>query len=167
MLWSLDPAQKQLVVQSAISPTKPALLGKIVRTEDMPTPTAGSCIEIAITIAPQKTPPANVPAELRHQVKNAGGAYRSRLVIVPDAERPGWFIRRMERIGFRVDAESIKVSPQCRVSLGSRGRSIPAVTIRATGTVKDSDSFTSAMRNGIGKGRNYGLGLLRVRNRPN
>lgn len=167
VLWALNSSEKLLVVQSAVAPTTPEVLGEVLDAGEVSSPSTGAALEVTVSIAPQKTPTANVPPELRQPVKSAGGAYRSRLVMVPEAERPAWFTQRMARIGFRVDAESIRMSPQSRVSLGSRGRSIPAVTIRATGTVADSEAFTTAVRSGIGKGRNYGLGLIRFHNLSN
>ncbi|GAA2094530.1 type I-E CRISPR-associated protein Cas6/Cse3/CasE [Brevibacterium salitolerans] len=177
ILWHIDARRRLLTVQSSRAPTAPALLGDRQSVEDMKDPAAGNELELQVLIACQKTPPSQVPESLRAQLKERpeghtpgtpmppgkGRAYRSRLVVVPEKERLTWLARTFERNGLRVAEEALDVSPLLHANLGRRGRGIPAVEVTARGTVVDVPAFTRALRTGIGKGRTYGLGLLRTR----
>lgn len=176
ILWHIDARHGVLTVQSKIPPTQPGLLGDCQSVEELSTPTAGDELGVQVLIACQKTPPSQVPASLRAQLKartdgkapgtprlpGEGRAYRSRTIVVPEDERLTWLSRVFARSGLRVAEEALDVSPLLHANLGSRGRGIPAVEITARATVEQVPEFTHALHLGVGKGRSYGLGLLRT-----
>jgi hypothetical protein len=111
----------------------------------------------------QKTPPSCVPTKLHQAVKaQTGKAYRSRLVIVPEDDRSDWAVRRLERAGLHADPATVTVGRVGSALLGGRGQSIPAAELTARAIVRDPALLAEAIGNGIGRGKNYGLGLLRL-----
>jgi len=161
VLWHLDPPASTLVMQSSLPPERPEVLGRILESTSSESPGEGDRITVRLAINCQKTPPSNTPVELREDLKQ-GKAYRSRLVIVPEEDRTSWITKRFAAIGFEVEGDSISVGPLQTARLKGRRRGIPYVEVSATGTVRDAQVFSQRQREGLGKGKNYGLGLLRV-----
>lgn len=161
-LWHIDTETQRLTVRHhAHAPQRDLLGATSIPDEPLPTTQAGEKLSVSVAIACQKTPPSDVPVELRPLLK-AQTAYRSKLVTVPEAERRDWFIRRFAAIGFAVDPDSIEITPLRKANLGRQKGSIPFVEIYCTGTVSDESLFNTALASGIGKGKNYGLGLIRL-----
>lgn len=177
ILWHVDVRRRMLTVQSSVAPASPALLGDCQSIDDARIPAAGDELEVRILISCQKTPPSRVPESLRAELKERpeghtpgsplppgkGRAYRSRPIVVPEEERLTWLARIFGRHGLRVAEEALDVSHLLHANLGARGHGIPAVEVTARGTVEDLPAFAHALHTGIGKGRTYGLGLLRTR----
>nr|WP_281362962.1 type I-E CRISPR-associated protein Cas6/Cse3/CasE [Gordonia asplenii] len=163
ILWYLDPAAALLTVRSRVPTLRSSLLGDVRSVCDVSAPSVGSEVQVRLFCNIQKTPSPHVPPELHRAVKaQTGKAYRSRLVIVPDAERADWAVRRLQRAGLVADPAAVTVGRISSARLGRRGQSIPAAELTARATVHDSALLTEAIGNGVGKGKNYGLGLLRL-----
>ncbi|WP_440713396.1 type I-E CRISPR-associated protein Cas6/Cse3/CasE [Gordonia sp. FQ] len=162
VLWHIDREGERLVVRYPQVPAGATNLGVITEIREV-VGTGHLRIELAMNV--QKTPPTRIPPDLQAELKAASGkAFRSKLVVVPEHERPGWAARRLLRsAGFAVDAGSLSISPKYRADLGPRrGGAIPYVEITATGIPADQEKFNAALANGIGKGKNFGLGLIQT-----
>lgn len=163
ILWHLDPVAALLTVQSKVRVMHPGLLGEVRSTCEVSSPVEGEQVHVKLFCNVQKTPPSSVPPELHRVVRaQTGKAYRSRLVIVPEEERPGWAVRRLERAGLLTDQVAVTVGHVGPARLGGRGQSIPAAELTARAAVHDPALLAEALGNGVGKGKNYGLGLLRL-----
>lgn len=163
ILWHLDSAAALLTVQSSRPALRAGLLGDVQSTSRVSAPSKGAKVHVRLFCNIQKTPPSRVPLELRQLVRaQTGKAYRSRLVIVPEEERLHWAVRRLERAGLLADPATVTVGRVGPAQLGGRGQSIPAAELTARATVHDPALLAEAIGNGVGKGKNYGLGLLRL-----
>lgn len=160
-LWRFDEDADELLVQASC-PVRADVLGELISESEVPTAEVGSEWRIDVEFNCQRTPPSDVPVELRPILKQAGRCYRSRKVVVPEADRHRWCTNRLDTLGFYVTAGSLEVGPLAYADLGRRGGGIPYVRVQATGTVTDADTWNQAIRDGIGRGRSFGLGLARV-----
>lgn len=158
-LWRYDPADGTLVVQASC-PIRTDLIGEVLVTSPEPTPEVGTRWHIDVEMNCQKTPPSQVPVELRAALKAGGRAYRSRSVVVPEDERASWCLKRLARHGLELDPEPLQIGELRYADLGRRGGGIPFVRVRGTGTVVDSAAWTAALTRGIGRGRSFGLSLV-------
>lgn len=170
LLWYVAPAADLLTVQASEPPVWPGKLGEVHSSGTVTYPYEGDLVEIVVERSCQKTPPSHTPEALRAELERhgpdglkLGKAYRSRPVIVPETERPEWAVGRLAAIGLAPHRETVRVGPLAFAGLGSQRRGIPYVEIRAHAHVADADKFAGALDAGTGKGRNYGLGLIRVR----
>lgn len=161
VLWHLDTRRDELVVQSSMPIERPEILGAVIESTAVASPVLGQAVTVKVSIACLKTPPSDVPVELRADLQK-GKCYRSRPVVVPEAERAAWALRRLTGIGLEVVAESLTLSTLHHASLGGARRGIPYVDLSVEARVSDPAAFDDAMLRGIGKGRSYGLALLRV-----
>ncbi|MGV1006260.1 MAG: type I-E CRISPR-associated protein Cas6/Cse3/CasE [Candidatus Nanopelagicales bacterium] len=163
ILWHLDHAAAVLTVQSRTPALYPGLLGDVGNVSTVLTPSEEARVHVRLFCNVQKTPPSYVPPELGRVVRErTGKAYRSRLVIVPEEERLDWAVRRLERSGLRADPATVTVGRVSSARLGRRDHNIPAAELVARATVYDATLLAKAIGNGVGKGKNYGLGLLRL-----
>jgi len=163
-LWYLNEKERELLVQTKDPLQKPELLGALVTQHLVAAPEVGDQIGLALLCNAQYSPSPNVSSELSATIKSVTGkAYRSKLVIVPEEERIAWATRKLERIGFAVSPD-LKVGRLQTLMLGGRNKRIPAVEITGTGTVTDAEAFKNAVIGGVGKAKNYGLGLIRITN---
>lgn len=160
-LWSWDALSGLLTVQSG-RPLRHELLGELQEERAVEAPEIGQALLLEADLAALKTPPSAVPAEIRPLLKAQGGAYRSRQIVVPPVDRPGWVSRRLERAGFTAPADAITLSDVTIADLGRRGGGIPFVHVEATVQVHDADAAHQSLIRGVGKGKNFGLGLLRL-----
>lgn len=167
VLWHVDQAAEVLIVRYPRLPSGATNLGVITEVREVLN-RGHLRIEVAMNI--QKTPPTRIPpgvqAELRaaNEAAGRGKAFRSRLVIVPEDERPVWIIKRLLRTaGFAVDPASLTISRTYTANLGPRrGGAIPYVEVTATGVPVEQEKFDAALAQGIGKGKNFGLGLIKT-----
>lgn len=177
ILWHLDPRERVLTVQSDVPASAPGLLGEQTETAVVVPPEKGKSVALRLLINCQKTPPSSsIPLKLREALQQQkaalpdedrgkpgkGLAYRSRMVIVPEDERLDWARSRLARIGIDAAPEAIRVGALTPARLGKRGHAVPAVDLAVSGTVVDADLFAEAIRSGVGKAKNYGLGLIRL-----
>ncbi|GAB3057123.1 type I-E CRISPR-associated protein Cas6/Cse3/CasE [Sediminivirga luteola] len=172
-LWRLESEKAQLIVQSASAPERPELLGAVIDMSPAFVPARGDRVEVRISLSCLKTPPSDIPVELRSTLKSVpkktgkgGRCYRSKQVLVPEEERSAWARRRLERVGLDVDYETLTISRVRYASLGGPRKGIPFVDLRAEAMVTDGAEVEKAVVSGVGRGKNYGLGLLRLRHLP-
>lgn len=166
LLWHLDEATHLLSVRSSTPPVNESRLGTITSSTQVAPPSTGDHLRLDVALSCIKTPPAAVPPELRAALKadtptGKGRAYRSRPVIVPEPERDTWARARLAKAGF--DVHSITIGKLAYASLGSRDRGIPYVEITAEASAADGATSTKSLVGGLGRGKNYGLGLIRLR----
>lgn len=160
VLWHIDQRRQHLTVRYRSVPVGVTNLGVITSTTDVLT---SGRLRVSMSINCQKTPPTGFSKDLHDAVKAQGGAYRSRLVIVPEAERPAWIVKKLSAHGFLIEPDSIAFSKQYVASLGPRrGGAIPAIDVTATGSVIDETAFAERLAAGLGKGKNFGLGLIQT-----
>lgn len=90
------------------------------------------------------------------------GATRRRLFLDSPEDRLAWVHRRFA--GPLSDI-SVREVEQARLRGEKAGKSIVVVAVRfeISGTVSDADAFAELLRNGVGRGKAYGCGLLRLR----
>ncbi|MDF1489855.1 type I-E CRISPR-associated protein Cas6/Cse3/CasE [Tessaracoccus caeni] len=170
LLWHIDAAAALLTVQARDAPVWPGKLGEAQKSTTVNAPAAGELVQLVVHRSCQKTPPSRTPEPLRAELerkgpdgkKLLGKAYRSRLVIVPEEERTTWAIGRLQAIGLEPLPDAVEVGKLSYAALGGRKTGIPYVEIRARARVIDPNLFADALRQGTGKGRNYGLGLIRL-----
>lgn len=161
-LWHLEQSTGRLTVQSSM-PVNPEHLGELEGSTPLPTFSLGDWVSVEISLACQFTPPSDVPNELRKVLKAQGRCYRSRRVIVPADRRDDWFVRKLADHGLAVDERTLRLSGVKLAHLGRLGGAIPYLDATCSGAVSDGGAFNDAIAKGIGKGRCYGLSLLRSR----
>ena len=159
-LWHVDPEHGTLRIHASTDVRRDAF-GELVEESTVPDVEADQPWAVALAISCQYTPPSAVPEELRPILKQTG-CYRSRLVTVPVDQRGAWLTRRLALHGFDVDRASLTISELHKADLGRRGGVIPYVDVTASGTVRDPELFARALLKGVGKGKNFGLGLIRL-----
>ena len=173
VLWHIDSRKGILTVQSDEEPERPGILGEYISGGVLEAPEAGVTVEFAVERSCQKSPRVQIPDELRAELERRGDdgekvgpAYRSKLVIVPEEERHEWALSRLNAIGLETDPVSLTTGNLRYARLGSKRRGIPYVEIRGRACVSDASRFAEGMRGGSGKGKNYGLGLIRFSTVP-
>lgn len=167
VLWRIDLTDGTLVVRYPRVPAGATNLGVISELRDVVS-TGHLRVEFVMNV--QKTPPTRISQDLQAELRSAneaagrGKAFRSRLVIVPEADRPAWVVKRLlGSAGFAVEPTSLTISPKYTADLGPRrGGGIPYISVTATGVPVDQEKFDAALAGGIGKGKNFGLGLIQT-----
>jgi CRISPR system Cascade subunit CasE len=86
--------------------------------------------------------------------------------IYDSAELVSWLVRKAEANGFKVDVNTLRVSPVAKVEFG-RHQGEPKVVINKVMyegilTVTDRDRFIGALTQGIGRAKAYGCGMLTI-----
>lgn len=163
VLWYLDAQKALLTVQSTVPPLHPGLLGDIRSVAEVSPPPTGAGVRVRLFCNVQKCPPSCVSRTLHKTVKaRSGRAFRSRLVIVPETDRQSWALRRLARAGLVADPATVTVGRVGAARLARCGQAIPAAELTARATVYDAAQLSDALVHGVGKGKNYGLGLLRL-----
>lgn len=86
--------------------------------------------------------------------------------IYDSAELVSWLVRKAEANGFKVDVNTLRVSPVAKVEFG-RHQGEPKVVINKVMyegllEVTDVDRFIGALTQGIGRAKAYGCGLLTI-----
>lgn len=173
VLWHIDSRKGILTVQSDEEPERPGILGECISGGVLEAPEAEITVEFTVERSCQKSPRVQISDELRAELERKGDdgqkigpAYRSKLVIVPEEERHGWALSRLDAIGLKTDPVSLTTGTLRYARLGSKRRGIPYVEIKACARVSDASLFAEGVRGGIGKGKNYGLGLIRFSTVP-
>jgi len=89
-------------------------------------------------------------------------------LLTEDAQRD-WLVRTAERVGFDVAPAAILITPQPRrtgqtpkAAGAARGQAITCNTVDYDGAlvVRDAAQFAAALREGVGRGKAWGCGLL-------
>jgi CRISPR system Cascade subunit CasE len=76
-----------------------------------------------------------------------------------------WLSRQSERCGFSVDPNHVDISDYEQSSIerdGSNNLKLSRITYRGLLTVTDPDLFIQTLARGIGRGRAFGCGMLKV-----
>lgn len=179
LLWHLDDDADTILIQSVFPPTDPHLIGTAEKHTELELPQAGQELDFALDVACQKTPPSNVPEELRATVKSnrvtrqlldpqlrqlghqPRGSYRSAKVTVPEEDRATWLLARLDKIGLRVEPNDVDLGALELAHISRKKGSIPYVSVTFRGKVTDTTALWKAMCTGVSAGKSYGLGLLR------
>lgn len=176
ILWcpiGLDPARGtgELVVRSTRRPerTPTWAQGLSIATSVAPSGQVELLADLVATYTPMST---EVTEPMRTALKaGANGAprppgqglsYRRDPVRVPDDQIHEWACRKMQRCGLHLEA--ITVLGRSQITLQRRRSSHPMASLRLTGNITDQAVFDSVWHHGVGKGRSYGLGMLRRAN---
>lgn len=176
ILWhptSLDPERGtgQIVVRSTRRPGRLPFWLRDLNIEDSQAPSGSLTLQVSLVAT--YTPMSTEVTEPMRAVLKAGAdgtarrpgeglAYRRDPVRVPDERLDDWVRSKLTRNGFKVD--SADVLGQSVISLRRRGGGLPVTTFRLIGEVVDQAAFTSAWHGGIGRGRSFGVGMLRNAN---
>ena len=178
ILWApltvdVDSGNVRVLVRSTIRPERTPSWVKSLDVDDAAAaPTAGQEVTVRASMVCVKTPMSDdVPAELRTALKagadgsrrapGEGRCYCRNPVPVPEADREAWAMARLERLGLSVTSCSMEASSEVRAP---KGRSPwPVITVKATVTVRETETFANAWLTGTGKGKAYGFGMLIVK----
>lgn len=172
ILWALRALDAEagtgtVAVRSTLRPERipPWVQSVTAAPTDVPTGTA----ELTVYLAAIYTPASSEVTDQMHQMLKAGAngqprlagqglAYRRDPVPVPDDTLHEWVTKKLRRVGFEIAEVSKTV--RSHASLRRRGGGYPVVTAHIAGTIEDHDAFDTAWRNGVGKGKSFGLGML-------
>lgn len=160
-LWHMDFRGKRLTVQHQIPMLDEPAVGVPTKLEPPVTWEVGERVAFALDVECTYTPSPDIPMELRPLLK-ATGSYRSRREIVPEDHRPDWLVAMLGRRGFSVELGGVQIDPLGRVSLGRRGGLVPYVSCRVEAMVADPAAARAAVVAGIGRAKNFGLGMARM-----
>lgn len=89
-------------------------------------------------------------------------------VVTPihdDAEIRAWLVRKGESNGFKLNESDFAIVTKSQVSFLKKGiRRVTLQSVRYEGVLEITDvgTFRSALVNGIGRGKAYGLGLMTI-----
>lgn len=120
----------------------------------------GTRVSLTVDMATLYNPKIHVPDELWEQgyrVKQSG-----RKIKVPPEMIDEWFIAKMNRAGLDVESYSHSGYGYINTGRGKGSFTTPHVIFNAACTVTDSDALEQAIRNGVGRAKNYGLGMMNV-----
>jgi CRISPR system Cascade subunit CasE len=97
------------------------------------------------------------PSKRDNKTKKTRGIYHN-------SEQIAWLERKGEQHGFKVTGIDVIPTPK---TYGKKSQEMPPISIysvlfQGMLQVTDSDSFTRCLREGIGRGRSYGCGLLSI-----
>lgn len=73
-----------------------------------------------------------------------------------------WLLTKCETFGFEVKPDDFEITERKRISFKKKSNNVTilAVTYEGILSVTDERAFLIALRNGVGRGKAYGLGLL-------
>lgn len=182
-LWTVTCADiltntGQVLVRSTVPPERTPHWAHTLATTDRSnyTPTAGEPLQLTLELETGRHPHIPVPRELEHTLKHGadgtprkpghGLAFRSRRETVPTNELPTWATSKLARHG--INTHTISVLRTGKIHLPSHHNTThPVATLTITGTITNPQNYHHAHKNGIGKGKAFGLGLLHDTHHPN
>ncbi|MBV7281807.1 type I-E CRISPR-associated protein Cas6/Cse3/CasE [Corynebacterium sp. TAE3-ERU30] len=112
-------------------------------------------LEVTVNALVARSQRGSLPPEVRQQ-----HSPRGRRVPVPPDELPEWALDLLNRRNLEPDDLTVGERFNVRRTAGRTGI-IPAVTI--TATVRGGAELDDVLSHGLGRGLNYGLGLVHVR----
>lgn len=119
-------------------------------------------VDIACQYRPHVTVDPEVVAFLEARGKKLPTT-TARLAPVPDDRLSDWARSKVERAGLTIDSLSVTRLPDARLGR-RRSERVPAARISAR--VESSDqvpnALADAIHHGLGRAKNYGLGMVRV-----
>ena len=119
-------------------------------------PQAGKRYLLQTTVETTYTPATWVPEEIWNLSNRP--AIHGKRVPVPNEKLEQWVVEKLERAGFAV--ASIDAARSYRMPV--RKRTVPVADIAAEVTVVDPELALKAYREGFGRSKNFGCGLLRL-----
>lgn len=106
----------------------------------------------------------SVITEPYKKVKNKFSHNSRRKVLTDECEKANWFIRKLEQNGCKViDANICKTSTTICGKKNGRFVYHPS-KCEAIIKITDEETFKNALKNGIGSGKSYGMGMLKIYN---
>jgi len=169
-LWNVTASDLRtqtatLLVRSQHRPERRVPWATEQTTVETSIPARGAQVSFDVTIAAMYTPRSDVPEEWQIELKKGadgsarppgqGLAYRNNQVPVPLDRLQTWAERKLDQIGIR----GTVVAEPAAVARIKHGAKLSTARVRVTDVVTEDD-LVAAVRNGIGKGRSYGLGLV-------
>ncbi|HHC08392.1 MAG TPA: type I-E CRISPR-associated protein Cas6/Cse3/CasE [Actinobacteria bacterium] len=166
ILWAEQPGRRDavtVVVQSITAPEWPDRSADYIVPPQtrivpahLPGITEGAPLRFLLYTSPQRSVPAaaQIPGQRRPRGRKEP--------LLTDTERRAWLHRQGERHGFSIDDTALQIVDHG--TLRSRRKPIAWRTVLFRGilTPTDLDRFTRARLDGIGPGKAWGLGLLRL-----
>ena len=179
-LWTVTHADMltntgHVLVRSTVPPERTPHWAHTLTTTDRSdyTPTTGEPLQLTLELETGRSPHIPVPRELEHALKQGangtprqpghGLAFRSRRETVPYDELPTWATAKLARHG--INTHTVSVLRTGTIHLPRHHNTIhPIATLTISGTITDPETYHHALHKGLGKGKAFGLGLLRDTN---
>lgn len=174
-VWSVTRADMlaetgEVLVRSVVPPEHTPSWAQTLSTVDRSHYAAtGEVLQLALELETGRTPHVPVSRDVERALKQGadgtpraagkGLAFRSRREAVPSEELPDWAVAKLGRNG--IDVRSVSVLRAGRVHLARRRTVHPVATLSVSGVVSDAVAYQQALRQGVGKGKAFGLGLVR------
>lgn len=175
-VWSVTCANMlaeagEVLVRSAVPPehTPPWAQKLSIGDRSHYAAATGDVVQLTLELETGRTPHVPVSRDVERALKQGadgtsraagqGLAFRSRRESVPTDEIPDWAITKLGRHG--IDVRSVSVLRAGRVHLPRHRTVHPVATLSVSGVVSDAAAYQQALRQGIGKGKAFGLGLVR------
>lgn len=151
LLWSLDVKNKEFIIQSE----EPLKLGNLhstylraqARSETLTAVEAGQSVRIEAWLNPTRV------CQSRRSKK---------LFIENQIERQEWIERKLSH-ALEIEAYKEMGLVKLQGLRGGKPLFLKAVHVELVAKVKDADEFHRVRMQGVGRGKPYGCGLLRVR----
>ena len=153
LLWTMAKPTEMLV--SSCIPLKQTADISVAAAEHTE-PQAGKRYLLQTTVETTYTPATWVPEEIWNLPNRP--AIHGKRVPVPNEKLEQWLVEKLERAGFSVASLDAARTYQMPI----RKRTVPVADIAAEVTVADPDLALKAYREGFGRSKNFGCGLLRL-----
>lgn len=174
-VWAVTEADMltdtgKVLVRSTVPPERtPAWAQNLATTDRFDhAPAAGEPVRLTLEIEAGRTPHVPVSRDIERALKQGadgtprapgkGLAFRARREAVPTGELPDWAVSKLARHG--IDTHAVSVLRTGRVQLPRHQTAHPLATLSISGVVSDAEAYRQALRQGIGKGKSFGLGLV-------
>lgn len=173
ILWSITnidvtAATGTLTIRSNSRPPNNPDWCRGITTRPTELATDGDTVTIRIDLVAQRTPSIPVPAHVRERIKTGangtprepgeGLSYRANPVPVPSEQLENWATDKLARNGLH--AHALTVLAHHTINIPTRRIRYPVATLRASGTISDTENWSAALTRGIGKGKAFGLGTI-------
>ncbi|MCQ4608670.1 type I-E CRISPR-associated protein Cas6/Cse3/CasE [Corynebacterium pseudogenitalium] len=153
LLWTMAKPTEMLV--SSCIPLKQTPDISVADAEHTE-PQAGKRYLLQTTVETTYTPATWVPEEIWNLPNRP--AIHGKRVPVPNEKLEQWLVQKLERAGFSVT--NLNAVRSYRMPI--RKRTVPVADITAEVTVADSELALKVYREGLGRSKNFGCGLLQL-----
>jgi CRISPR-associated protein Cas6/Cse3/CasE subtype I-E len=146
-IWSAEPIGRRMTAVTIRAATLPQVLDEYGKSLPM---SFEASQELDFSLVSQ--------CAIRRGERNA----RTAIDIDDDERRVDWLHKRSSLNGFEVIA--VEIASVERIYIGKMGARHVADRTRFTGRLRvtDAEKFTAALRNGVGHGKAFGLGLIDI-----
>lgn len=155
-LWRLDttPTTRTLWVISATEPQRNVFDGELTTVALKINPAKGTPLTFKIKL--------NAVASAKPTMNDAGNLERGKLIPVIQEQRD-WVTRQLAKAGL-TEADFVIEQSVREIVTKHTGEEVPLTWVYVSGLAKvdDPDALRAAIFNGVGRGRQYGCGLLTV-----